>query len=117
MEELIQYIIVNQDLEMSQGKIAAQVGHACTLASVYYCTMEDSLLFWDWYSNDQKKIVLRAHHRDIEKLISKCKEENQLCFEVRDSGLTEIPQNSLTCISLGILDRAAASYVKRFQLL
>ena len=30
MEELVQYIVVNKDLGMSSGKIAAQVGHVCT---------------------------------------------------------------------------------------
>ena len=36
MEELVQYIVVNKDLGMSSGKIAAQVGHVCTICSEYY---------------------------------------------------------------------------------
>lgn len=118
MEELIQYIIVNKDLEMSQGKLAAQVGHACTYSTLYYCTMEDNPNFWGWFDKDQKKIVLRAHEKDIRKLINKFEEEKKLYFKVIDNGLTEIPPQSLTCISLGVLTRAAAEpYIKRFQLL
>ena len=123
MEELIQYLVVNKDLGMSSGKIAAQVGHACTICTYKYLT-EDTDLSWGgnfqldkdkflaWYKGEQKKIVLEGHQKDLEKLV-----ENNFFF-VRDAGYTEIPANSLTVVSLGIMTREEAKqYTKRLQLL
>lgn len=108
MQELIQYIIVNKDLGMSPGKIAAQVGHACTI-----CTMneKDHPDFLRWYMGEQKKIVLGAHEKDLRKLMD-------FGYPVIDAGYTEIPVSSLTCISLGVRTKEdVQKYVKRLQLL
>lgn len=123
MEELIQYIIINKDLGMSPGKIAAQVGHVCTICACHYLSFNsdnnwggDITLnrenFNCWYQGEQKKIVLEAHEKDLKKLIDKG------FFFVRDAGYTEIPANSLTAVSLGIMTREEAKpFVKRLQLL
>lgn len=108
-EELVQYIIINKDLGMSPGKIAAQAGHVCTICAV---KLGNTSAFKIWYNGSQKKIVLGAHQKDMEKL------EADGYFSVRDLGLTEIPQNSLTAISLGIMTKEKAkTIVKRLQLL
>ena len=108
--ELIEYIVVNKDLNMSAGKIAAQVGHVCGM-----CAEKQSLLpkYKKWKdSYDFKKIVLAGHQKDLEKL----KEQN--FFYVIDKGYTEIPANSLTAVSLGIMTRKEAKkYIKRLQIL
>lgn len=108
--ELIEYIIVNKDLEMSPGKIGAQVGHACTDCAVNEC---GKTLFDIWHSSGiQKKIVLGGHEKDLKKLVDK-----GVWYPIIDMGLTEIPANSLTCISLGVMTRKMAHpYIKRFQL-
>lgn len=108
-EELIQYIIVNKDLGMSAGKLAAQVGHVCTI-----CAIQESntVKFRMWYNDCQKKIVLEAHQKVLEKL------EAEGFYSIHDLGLTEIPENSLTAVSLGIKTRTeAAPFVKRLQTL
>lgn len=109
--ELIQYIIVNKDLNMSIGKTSAQVGHACQL-----CTENElnTKKYQKWeVNNNYKKIVLAAHEKELKKL-----EELNKFYVVKDCGFTEIPKNSLTAISLGILTRKEASiYIKRLQLL
>lgn len=108
--ELIQYIIVNKDLNMSTGKIAAQVGHVCTECAV---KLKDTSKFNIWYNNEQKKIILEAHQSVLEKL-----EQNNKFFSIRDNGHTEISANSLTAISLGILSRKEAlPIIKRLQTL
>ena len=108
--ELIQYIIVNKDLNMSTGKIASQVGHVCTICASTLVT-EDYLIFWEWYMGEQKKIILQAHQNVLEKL------ENDY-YSIRDKGHTEIEPNSLTAVSLGIMTREQAEpIVKRLQLL
>lgn len=123
MEELIQYIIVNKDLNMSPGKIAAQVGHVCTICACHYMTngkdttwggtMEINKEKFDkWYQGEQKKIVLAGHQKELEKLV-----EAGFIF-IRDAGYTEIPAGSLTVVSLGITTREEAKiYTKKFQLL
>ena len=123
MEELVQYIIVNKDLEMSPGKIAAQVGHVCTICTYQYLTLGedktwcqlknvDKDKFNKWYKGDQKKIVLHAHQKELEKLV------DAGFIYIHDNGLTEIPAGSLTVVSLGIMSKEEAKpLVKRFQLL
>jgi peptidyl-tRNA hydrolase, PTH2 family len=49
-------IVVIKDLDMECGKIAAQVGHACS--SVVYNNMDDAYN-WVNYSN-QKKAILKS---------------------------------------------------------
>lgn len=109
-KELIEYIIVNTDLDMSPGKIAAQVGHVCGM-----CAEEQggSAKYNAWKMfHDYKKIILSGHTKTLEKL------EEQGFFAVRDKGYTEIPENSLTAVSLGIMKRKDAKpFIKRLQLL
>lgn len=107
--ELIEYIIINKDLNMSPGKIAAQVGHVCTICAV---EQRNTSNFSAWYLGEQKKIILEAHEKDLLKL------EAAGYFAIRDLGYTEIPANSLTAVSLGIMTREQAHHiVKRFQTL
>lgn len=107
--ELVQYIIVNKDLKMSTGKIAAQTAHAATIATVNYINNKD---FQKWYLNNQKKITLKAKQGDMLRL------EEQGYISVRDNGHTEVPPNSLTVVILKPMPRSEAKHiVKRFQLL
>lgn len=103
--------MVNVDLGMRMGKLAAQVGHACQLCTEYEV---DTYKYNEWrYHNDYKKIILRGHQKDLERL-----EKEGKFYAVRDCGYTELPPNSLTAVSLGILSREEAKpYVKRMQLL
>lgn len=109
-EELIQYIIVNKDLGMSAGKVAAQVGHVCTLCAIE--EQKKNPLFHIWFNENQKKIVLGAHEKVLLEL-----EKNPNFYAIRDSGLTEIAENSLTAISLGVTTKEKVEkIVKRLQL-
>ena len=115
-DSLVQYYIVNQDLNMSKGKISAQVAHVATIIAfenLYNCKNANKhVKFMEWYKNDQKKIILRGKQKDLEKLIE------QGFYFIRDNGLTEIANGSLTCVSLGVMKRSEAQkYVKRLQLL
>lgn len=107
--ELIEYILVNKDLNMSIGKTAAQVGHICGLVAEKEHQTEKYRVWKEKY--DFKKVILAAP----EKIMLKLEKE---FYSVRDKGYTEIPPNSLTVISLGIMTRKQASkYVKRLQVL
>jgi PTH2 family peptidyl-tRNA hydrolase len=103
------YIVVNEDLEMGKGKVSAQVAHACTC---YLLQSGEKEKIDKWFNQCQKKIVLRAHQKQMEKF-----EEQFPQFAVRDLGLTEIPENSLTAVCLGIGTKEnMLSIVKRLRI-
>ena len=109
-DEIVEYFIVNYELNMSAGKVASQVGHVATIIAVEYSN-SDNEDFDKWYESDQKKIILRGKQKDLEKLI------NAGFYYIRDNGLTEIPKRSLTCCGLPpMLKSDAQKYVKRLQL-
>lgn len=108
--ELIEYLIVNKDLNMSTGKISAQVAHVATIIAIKESKKPE---FKEWFNSGiQKKIILQAHEKDLLKLIEKG------FYYIKDLGLTEIQKNSLTCVGLGVMRRRKAKeYIKRLQLL
>lgn len=101
-EKLIMYILVNEDLEMSTGKIAGQVGHLMVnfMKSLFYTrgirAVRQQKLYNTWINTGQTKIVLKAPQETLEHLVA------QGFWHIRDNGLTEIPPNSLTCVCMGI---------------
>ncbi|MFC0903714.1 aminoacyl-tRNA hydrolase [Clostridium sp. MT-14] len=113
--ELVQYYVVNKDLNMSIGKTSAQVAHVATIIAIEEGTSikpEIYTKFDEWYADNQTKIILGAHQKDLEKLVS------EGFYYIRDNGKTEIEPNSLTVVGLGVMTRKEAKlYIKRFQLL
>jgi peptidyl-tRNA hydrolase len=95
-DELVQYFLVNKDLDMRKGKIAAQVAHAATVYTVLY---HDKDLFKRWYNDIQKKIILKADQKLLETL------EADGYIAIRDKGYTQIPEDSLTVVTLGVATR------------
>ena len=114
--ELIMYIVINKDLNMSSGKIAAQACHACTeylLNTLQKDDNEEILKLNKWYADCQKKIILKADIKTLQKFSNM-----QHAFPVYDLGFTEVPPNSLTAVCLGIHDKAQVpSNIKRLRLL
>ena len=116
MTELVMYIVINKDLGMSSGKIAAQASHSCTEYLVHTLTIGEEAertKMFEWYNDAQKKIVLGAHQKVMEKL-----EKDSRFFAIYDNGLTEIPSGSLTAICLGVHKKEdIKNVIKRLQLL
>lgn len=117
-DELVQYFIVNSELNMSSGKIAAQVGHVATIIThdvlihKYESDYEIVENWYWWLYKDQPKIILRGKQKDMEKLIE------QGWYYIRDNGRTEIPADSLTVIGCAPEYKSIMKpIVKRFQLL
>ncbi|WP_256992160.1 aminoacyl-tRNA hydrolase [Paenibacillus sp. XY044] len=107
--EIVQYFVVNKELNMSPGKIAAQVAHVATNITH---NDNETRLWSEWYANDQPKIILRGKERDLLKLIE------QGWYYIRDNGRTEIPENSLTVVGCAPNYKSELhKQVKRFQLL
>lgn len=103
MPNYAMYIIANQGLEMSSGKLAAQVAHAAVRA--YELT--PPTVRQQWLGEGECKIVLQArdeaHMRNtIDYLRGLLNIEPVV---VIDEGRTEVPPLSLTAIGLPVLDK------------
>jgi len=109
----VQYIIINQDLNMGCGKIPAQVGHGCGMHilkynelwhvlenNIYNISEKNEKKIKDsrsWIEQSFRKIVKVAHQKEFDKI--QLLEEID-CFAVRDAGLTEVAAGSVTVLVL-----------------
>lgn len=112
MSSITMYIIVNNDLAMGKGKIIAQCCHGVCDVIRQLHTEKNDEIYRSWLKNGQKKIVLKATQKQLITLldefnifksnISKSNisksNKNIWCYGVYDAGLTQIPENSLTCV-------------------
>jgi len=99
--EFKQVIIVRRDISMGTGKIAAQVAHAAVMGAEKVRTSKKEW-FNSWFDRGQAKVVVKV--KNIEELMSvrDGAENLQLpVVQVKDSGLTQIPSGTITCIGIG----------------
>jgi len=97
MMDLRMYILVNSDIKISKGKLVGQVGHA--VQTYNYINIDKHRNLIEKYMNNyQKKIILKCDSETLEKL------EKDGHIAIRDAGFTELKENTLTCVNLGILD-------------
>jgi len=103
---LKQIFVVNSDLDMGKGKIAGQVAHAAVfythIGAEYRPDNTDRYdMFIRWRYEDKelmKKVILKAPHKEIIRLRSVLTDGNIWSYLVHDRGMTQIPENSLTCM-------------------
>jgi peptidyl-tRNA hydrolase len=86
-------IVVNKDLKMDKGKIAAQVGHAVS-AVTEECIKKNPDLWKTYKRHGCAKVVLRADAAMMAEL-----EAHPSATSVRDAGRTQIAPNSLTAVA------------------
>lgn len=106
--ELIEYIIVNKDLNISSAKYCVHACHASTIAAL---AQQNNLKFKVWYNDgkNQKKVILETKQKKLETL-------EKDFYSVRDLGFTEVAENTLIAVSLGVMSRKEAQkYIKGFQ--
>lgn len=132
MGKIVEYILVNKELNMSVGKIAGQVAHVQTVIDnkIFELVLSEEILeedsmdsfakekeltnnYYDWlYSGSQTKIILRAKEKDLLKAI------DMGAMYIRDNGLTEIPSGSLTAVGFFPQPKDnLVDFTKKFQLL
>lgn len=130
-DELVMYLIVNDSLQMSPGKMAAQVGHAvdllCEMQSDYgsictgyqlgytdcssetfsYSRLQEEL-FKQWRQQSRAKIILKANEIEWEKLkiIAEVK--------VQDEGRTEVAPGSITVLGFWPMIKSNAPKIIQF---
>ncbi|MCM3109919.1 aminoacyl-tRNA hydrolase [Lederbergia lenta] len=110
------YILVNEDIKISKGKLAGQVGHA-VMGYIYHNAIKPlqegkQIESLDDYMKEQKKIILKCPQWRLEEL------EEQGCYTViRDKGYTQLEPDTLTCVNIGILfPDNIAPWVKELKL-
>lgn len=101
MRDYRMYILVNEDIKISKGKLAGQVGHA-VMSYVYHKAVKPlsegrKIKSLDEYMKEQKKIILKCPQYKLEEL-----EHAGGYTVIRDKGYTQLEPNTLTCINYGI---------------
>jgi|RhiMethySRZTD1v2_1073278.scaffolds.fasta_scaffold3457081_1 PTH2 family peptidyl-tRNA hydrolase len=96
-----QVIIVRRDVNMGTGKIAAQVAHAAVMGAEKVKASRRNW-FSSWFGAGQAKVVVKV--KNIEELMEVRKQAEELFLpvvQVQDSGLTQIPSGTITCVGIG----------------
>lgn len=93
--------VINHELKMGKGKIAAQVGHAAVKATLQSGELRPELLD-AWLSTGQKKVCVKANDvRQLEQIERQAKHHQILTSKIHDAGHTQIPAGSYTVLALG----------------
>ena len=99
MGEIKQFILVNMELGMSRGKIAAQVAHASVEATLRSINRKE---FVSWKKRGMTKVVLKCPDlKTMLKVHRAAKREKLITALVRDAGRSEIPAGSKTALAIG----------------
>ena len=99
--EFKQVIVVRRDLDMGTGKIAAQVAHAAVMAAEKTKERRREW-FKAWFDSGQAKVVVKVKNMDELAEVRMNAETFRLpVVQVQDSGLTQIPPGTTTCLAIG----------------
>ncbi len=93
-------LVVNNDLKMGKGKIAAQVGHASVSATLK-AGENNPVALDSWLKSGQKKICLKTTYDELMEISAKAKINKIQIVEINDAGKTQIPSGSLTVVAFG----------------
>jgi len=106
-----QAIVVRSDLKMTPAKLAVQVAHASVGAFKKLRDKEQELIddgfplimpSDNWFAEGFRKVVLKVKSdKEILELEREFVERGAPYFTVYDFGLTELEENTLTCIGIG----------------
>jgi len=100
-EKLKMVFVVNHELKMGKGKIAAQVAHAAVKATLA-CGEQDPALLDAWFKTGQKKICVKGDSaKHLDQLSTNAKKNGIVVNKIHDAGHTQIPAGSFTVLALG----------------
>ena len=95
MDELVMYIIVNSDVKMGTGKIAAQVAHSAVKSAQSSKSIKPDI-FDAWCRSSYVKIVLKSDTKTMKDLMDK---HGEIIRWTYDEGRTQIKSGSLTTLA------------------
>jgi len=94
-------VVVRDDIKISPGKMAAQVGHAAVSCALK-AKEKDKKLFSNWMEEGQRKVVLRISGlSELDRIERIAGSAGLITSRIIDAGLTEIPSGTVTCIGIG----------------
>jgi PTH2 family peptidyl-tRNA hydrolase len=94
-------VAVRKDLKLSPGKMAAQVAHAAVNCALT-CKKKRSVQFQEWYSEGQKKVVVKVLDLpELFRLKQAAEDAGLITSLIVDAGLTELPPGTTTCLGIG----------------
>jgi len=96
-----QVVVVRSDLNMSPGKLAAQVAHG-SVSAAEKARQEHGEWLDEWLGEGQKKVVVKVSGENELREIQKKAKEARLPHElIQDAGLTELPPGTSTVLAIG----------------
>lgn len=96
-----QVIVLRKDLNMRKGKMVAQGSHACLYA--YLETPEAQRVAW--FGQQQTKICVGVDSEaELVEVYNQAKAAGLPCVLIRDAGLTEFKEPTLTAVGIGPAD-------------
>lgn len=109
MEEPVMYILVNQNVKLPTGKLAAQVAHsACKMVAYLERLMaapkssQEEISWYDtWRRGSYVKLVVKAPEDFLKKMTNKylpATNSHIFTMHTRDEGRTAIPSGTLTTV-------------------
>jgi peptidyl-tRNA hydrolase len=137
-DPIVLYIVVREELLMSNGKCAAQCAHAVqhilmkyfkiqilhaalkhkpeACAKVFHQEDDEHIkITSEWIDHASRKVVLKADDKEWEKLKA---EFGDSIVVIKDAGYTEVPSGSETCIAFWPQHKSQVSKtIKRLQVL
>lgn len=112
--EFKQCLVARADLQISTGKLAAQIAHAA-VGSAEAARKTKRGWYRGWASEGQKKVVLLANSLDhLLSLETKAKAMKLPTALIKDMGMTELPAGTVTALGIGpapeeLIDRVTSS--------
>lgn len=94
-------LVVQGDLKMGRGKVAAQCSHG-TLAAYRQAQQHTPSLLQAWEDTGQTKVVLKVDtEEEMLKVVEDAKRKGVPVVSVRDAGRTQVASGSLTVVAVG----------------
>jgi len=94
-------IVTRKDLDLSNGKLAAQVAHAAVVCALD-TKKQNSKWFNRWQNEGGKKAVVKVDsEKDFYPLKEKAEKLKIVTYLVVDAGHTEIPAGTKTVLGVG----------------
>jgi len=86
---------------MGTGKLAAQVAHAAVMGAEK-TKHQHPTWFESWFEGGQAKVVVKVNSFDeLIEIRKRAESYGLVVVQVQDSGLTQIPPGTTTCIGIG----------------
>lgn len=96
-----QVIVVNEELKLPRGKLAAQVAHAALAA--FLCSPREAQR--RWLADGMPKVVLRCESAtELRALETQAERAGLSVALIEDAGHTVVEAGTLTCIGIGPAD-------------